>query len=162
MEIRPACCADAPAVTALLVELGYPENSVAGVHRRLVRWSRAAYGAVFVAELAGAVVGVVAVAAIPLLEREGSLGRIVALMVDESRRGAGIGRGLVAAAESAALRMGCDSMEVTSSRRRTDAHAFYRALGYQDWCDRKARFVRDLSTRLSAEADVRSPAAWAG
>lgn len=87
----------------------------------------------FVAESAGAVVGVVAVTAIPLLEREGGLGRIVALVVDESRRGAGIGRGLVAAAEAAALRMGCDSMEVGSSRSRTGAHAFYRALGYRDW-----------------------------
>jgi GNAT superfamily N-acetyltransferase len=90
------------------------------------------------------------VAAIPLLEREGSLGRIVALVVDDSRRGAGIGRGLVAAAETEALRMGCDAMEVTSSRHRTGAHAFYRALGYQDKCDRKARFMRDLSTRPSA------------
>jgi GNAT superfamily N-acetyltransferase len=147
VEIRQACCTDAPAVTALLVELGYPDNSVAGVHRRLVRWSRNAHGAVFVAELAGAVVGVVAVTAIPCLEREGNLGRIVALVVDESRRGAGIGRGLVAAAEAAALEMGCVSMEVTSSRRRIDAHAFYRALGYEDWCDRKARFVRDLRSQ---------------
>jgi len=150
VEIRPARCADAPAVTAMLVELGYPDNSVAGVHRRLVRWSRTADGAVFVADIAGVVAGVVAVAAIPLLEREGSLGRLVALVVDESRRGEGIGRGLVTAAETAALGMGCVSMEVTSSRHRTDAHAFYRQLGYQDWCDRKARFMRDLTARPSA------------
>lgn len=146
MEIRPARCADAPALTALLGELGYPDNSVAAVHRRLVRWSRTADGAVFVAAIDDLVAGVVAVAAIPLLEREGRLGRIVALVVSETLRGAGIGRALVTAAETAAAGMGCTTMEVTSSRHRTGAHAFYRELGYEDWCGQKARFVRDLST----------------
>jgi len=150
VEIRPARCADATEVTALLVELGYPDNTVVKVHRRLVRWSRAPESAAFVAELDGAVVGVIAVAAIPYLERDGSWGRIVALVVDGSLRGAGIGRALVAAAEAAALRMGCVSMEVSSARHRVDAHAFYRALGYQDWCDRGARFVRDLVAGASA------------
>ena len=150
MEIRPVRDTNAAEVTELLAGLGYPGNTVAGVHRRLVRWSGAADGAVFVAESAGAVAGVVAVAAIPLLERDGSLGRIVALVVDESRRGGGIGRALVAAAEAEALRMGCDAMEVTSSRHRTEARAFYRALGYRDLCDRKARFMRDLDSRPPA------------
>jgi GNAT superfamily N-acetyltransferase len=134
----------------LLIELGYPDNTVGEVHRRLVRWSQAPQGAAFVAEIDGTVVGVIAVAAIPYLERAGSWGRIVALVVDGSVRGAGIGRALVAAAEAAALRMGCVSMEVSSARRRMDAHAFYRALGYQDWCDRGARFVRDLVEDASA------------
>ncbi|PPK64106.1 GNAT family N-acetyltransferase [Actinokineospora auranticolor] len=150
MEIRPVRSADAPAVTALLVELGYPDNTEAGVRRRLARWSGTEHGAAFVAESGGRVVGVVAVAAIPLLEREGALGRIVALVVDETRRGSGVGRGLVAAAEAAARELGCVVMEVTSSRHRTGAHAFYRALGYEDWCDQKARFVRELGDRPAA------------
>ncbi|WP_018682303.1 GNAT family N-acetyltransferase [Actinokineospora enzanensis] len=144
MEIRQARCADADAVAELLVTLGYPDNTAASVHRRLELWSQAAGSAVLVAESAGDVVGVVAVTAVLRFEQEGSIGRIVALVVDGSLRGAGIGRGLVAAAEAAAREMGCSAMEVTSSRHRTEAHAFYRALGYQDWCDRKARFVREL------------------
>ncbi|WP_414940618.1 GNAT family N-acetyltransferase [Amycolatopsis sp. cmx-11-51] len=145
MEIRPARTTDAPAVTALLAELGYPDNSEAGVRRRLERWSRHPEGAAFVAESDGTVVGVVAVVAIPFLEKEGSGGRIVALVVDGAQRGAGIGRELVAAAEAEALRLGCNTMEVTSSRHRTGAHAFYRARGYQDRCEDSARFVRRLN-----------------
>ncbi|KFU79255.1 GNAT family N-acetyltransferase [Amycolatopsis lurida] len=145
MEIRHARTTDAPAVTALLTELGYPDNDVEDVRGRLERWARHPEGAAFVAEAGGEVVGVVAVVAIPLLERPGSGGRIVALVVDETKRGTGIGRELVAAAEAEALRWGCDTMEVTSSRHRTAAHAFYRARGYEDRCEHSARFIRRLA-----------------
>ncbi|MEU3624049.1 GNAT family N-acetyltransferase [Amycolatopsis coloradensis] len=144
MKIRPALTADAPAVTALLAELGYPDNSEADVRRRLERWSCHPEGAALVAESDGTVVGVVAVVVIPLFEKEGAAGRIVALVVNETQRGTGVGRELVAAAETEALRWGCTAMEVTSSRHRTGAHAFYRARGYEDRCERSARFVRYL------------------
>ena len=35
-------------------------------------------------------------------------------------------------------------MEVTSARNRSASHAFYRSLGYHDWCDRSARYLKDL------------------
>lgn len=145
MEIRHARTTDAPAVTTLLAELGYPDNDETDVRRRLERWARHPEGAAFVAEADGKVVGVVAVVAIPLFEREGSVARIVALVVDETRRGSGVGRELVAAAEAEASRLGCDTMEVTSSRHRTAAHAFYRARGYEDRCEHSARFIRRLT-----------------
>ncbi len=145
MEIRPARDTDTPTVTALLTELGYPDNNEADVRRRLERWARHPEGAALVAESDDGVIGVVAVVAIPLLEKEGSGGRIVALVVDETQRGTGVGRELVAAAEAEAQRWGCDFMEVTSSRHRTGAHAFYRARGYEDRCERSARFVRQLN-----------------
>jgi GNAT superfamily N-acetyltransferase len=52
-------------------------------------------------------VGIVAVTAIPYLERDGRWGRIVALVVSASCRGLGIGRHLVQAAEIAASDLGC-------------------------------------------------------
>ncbi|KZB84072.1 GNAT family N-acetyltransferase [Amycolatopsis regifaucium] len=145
MEIRHAHSADAPAVTGLLAQLGYPDNEVEDVRRRLERWERHPEGAAFVAMAGEGVVGVIAVVAIPLLEREGSVGRIVALVVDETQRGTGVGRELVATAEAEALRWGCGGMEVSSSRRRTGAHAFYRARGYEDRCERSAKFFRELT-----------------
>lgn len=145
MEIRHARATDAPAVTTLLAELGYPDNNETDVRGRLERWARHPEGAAFVAESDGTVVGVIAVVAIPLLEREGAVGRIVALVVDETRRGTGVGRALITAAEEQALRWGCGAMEVSSSRRRTGAHAFYRARGYEDRCERSAKFFRDLT-----------------
>ncbi|MFK0246621.1 GNAT family N-acetyltransferase [Amycolatopsis azurea] len=145
MEIRQALTTDAPAVTPLLAQLGYPDNEVDDVRRRLERWERHPEGAAFVAVAGDGVVGVIAVVAIPLLEREGSVGRIVALVVDESQRGTGVGRELITAAEEQALRWGCVAMEVSSSRRRTGAHAFYRARGYEDRCERSAKFYRALT-----------------
>jgi len=145
MEIRQALTTDAPAVTPLLAQLGYPDNEVDDVRRRLERWERHPEGAAFVAVSGDGVVGVIAVVAIPLLEREGSVGRIVALVVDESQRGTGVGRELVDVAEAEALRWGCVAMEVSSSRRRTGAHAFYRARGYEDRCERSAKFYRALT-----------------
>jgi predicted N-acetyltransferase YhbS len=144
VSVRLAQPGDAAQVAALLVELGYPDNPAGEVRRRLVMWEREATGLAMVAERQGQAVGVIAVAAIPYLEREGRWGRIVALVVSSACRGQGIGRRLVDAAEEAAGELGCVTMEVTSRRSRTESHPFYRNLGYQDCCDRSARYLKDL------------------
>jgi GNAT superfamily N-acetyltransferase len=89
---------------------------------------------------------VAALAVLPFFERPGRWGRVVALVVDERARGLGVGRRLLAATEQAAVARGCVRMEITSSRRRTGAHAFYRSLGYADRCEDSARFLKDLIT----------------
>jgi GNAT superfamily N-acetyltransferase len=158
--IRRAWLDDAAEVAALLVELGYPDNSPDDVRRRLAMWAQEAAGVVLVAEGGGQVVGAVAVAAIPYLEREGRRGRIVALVVAAGRRGQGIGRRLVEAAEEAAGDLGCVTMEVTSARRRTESHPFYRSLGYEEWDGRSARYLKDLVPGTSSSTHgARSPAA---
>lgn len=48
------------------------------------------------------------------------------------------------AAEEHGRAWGCDRMILESSRWRNEAPGFYRALGYEDWCARKATFVRSL------------------
>ncbi|GLZ14164.1 hypothetical protein Acsp04_43990 [Actinomadura sp. NBRC 104425] len=142
--VRKARPEDAAQVASLLAELGYPDNDVDDVRRRLAAWARETAGVVFVAEADAQVVGAVAVAAFPYLERRGRCGRIVALVVAADRRGQGIGRRLVEAAEEAAGSLGCVTMEVTSARTRTESHAFYRNIGYQEWSDRSARYLKDL------------------
>jgi GNAT superfamily N-acetyltransferase len=150
--VRPASPEDAPGVAALLIELGYPGDSVEQVRERLARWTRAGNAEVLVAEYQARLAGAVAVAAIPHFEHDGNWGRIVALVVAEGNRGRGIGRLLVESAEQAALGLGCVSMELTSARRRPEAHPFYRALGYQDWCPNSARYVKDLVPGASASS----------
>jgi GNAT superfamily N-acetyltransferase len=149
---RPARPQDAPGVSALLIELGYPGDSVEQVRERLARWARAENATVLVAQYQARLAGAVAVTAIPYFEHEGSWGRIVALVVAEGSRGHGIGRLLVESAEQAALGLGCVTMELTSARRRPEAHAFYRAVGYQDWCSLSARYVKDLVPGASANS----------
>ncbi len=111
LTVRAARPDDAADVAALLVELGYPDNDVDDVRRRLAAWEREAAGAALVAEQHGRVVAAVAVTAFPYLEREGRCGRVVALVVAAGHRGQGIGRRLVEAAEAAAASFGCVRME---------------------------------------------------
>jgi GNAT superfamily N-acetyltransferase len=144
MTIRPAVPGDAAPITALLAELGHPENTIDSVRDRLEAWSAESRSRVLVAEQDGVVAGVVAVSAIPFLERDGWWGRVVALVTAESVRGQGVGRKLMASAEEVACEFGCTRMEVTSANRREGAHAFYRGLGYTNYSDRSGRFLKDL------------------
>ncbi|MBO0771864.1 MAG: GNAT family N-acetyltransferase [Actinobacteria bacterium] len=144
MSLRQARADDAEQVAALLTELGYPGNEPDEVRQRLAAWAQEAAGVVLVADRGGLVAGALALMTIPYLERGGRWGRIAALVVSASCRGQGIGRRLVEAAEAEAVGRGCVAMEVTSSRRRVESHPFYRSLGYQEWCDRSARYLKDL------------------
>jgi GNAT superfamily N-acetyltransferase len=144
LEIRPARRTDTSAVTALLHELGYPSNTDEEVAGRLERWSGRDDLQVLVAVSEQRVVGVAAVAVIPYFERPGHWARVVALVVEGGTRRSGVGRRLLGAAEEAALARGCVCVEISSARRRADAHAFYRSAGYADRCGESARFHKNL------------------
>ncbi len=141
--VRAARFADAPAIASLLAELGYPQDAEAA-EAQLGAWAGDPRGVVLVAESDGSPAGVVAAHAIPYLERPGSFARVVALSVARAHRRSGLGRRLLAAVEAWAAELGCRDIEITSSRRRDDAHAFYGALGFVDQCNRSARFKRPL------------------
>jgi GNAT superfamily N-acetyltransferase len=142
--IRPAGTGDVARLTVLLEQLGYPADE-ARVRARLDDWLTDPRSVLVVAEAAGLVSGVAAFHAMPLLEQDGRRGRLVALVVDDSCRGQGVGRALVAEVEREARRLGCRELEVTSTRTREAAHSFYRGLGYDDVCARSARFVKPLA-----------------
>ena len=61
---------------------------------------------------------------------------------DHRRRG--VATALMRAAEDLARGWGCDRLELTSTRSRAEAPAFYAALGYEDRSARQARYVRLL------------------
>ena len=67
---------------------------------------------------------------------------MTALVVDERARGRGVGRALVDASVGWARSRGCVLLEVTSNRRRSDAHAFYEHLGFER---SSYRFAKPLS-----------------
>jgi GNAT superfamily N-acetyltransferase len=142
--IRPALPTDAPAVSSLLDQLGYPQDDPAATTERIQVWADDPAGAAYVAEAGGDLLGVIAVHVMPLFERPGYSGRIVALVVSDQARRQGIASRLMAAAESFAADHGCVRIEVTSADHRADAHAFYRRSGYVDQAGRSSRFIVEL------------------
>jgi GNAT superfamily N-acetyltransferase len=140
VNLRTATPGDAAEIARLLGMLGYPTEA-ASLATRWAKWRAGGSAAIVAGGLSGALLGVVTLHTTIVLHRPKPIGRITALVVDESARGRGIGRALVAAAEGAALREGCGMLEVTSNMRRVEAHAFYEKLGY----DRSSyRFMKVL------------------
>jgi GNAT superfamily N-acetyltransferase len=143
-HVRAVAESDAVAVAELLGQLGYSADPVA-TRDRLARWAADESSAALVWEDGGEVLGVIAVHVCPWFEKDGNWARIVALVVAETARGRGVGRELMSAVERFARQHGCRAVEVSSRSTRTDAHAFYRRLGFVDHCAISARFYRELA-----------------
>lgn len=76
------------------------------------------------------VVGTLQLSFIPGLARKGAWrGQIEAVRVASSRRGRGIGKEMVEWAVAQCRRRGCSHVQLTTDKRRTDAHRFYDGLG---------------------------------
>jgi GNAT superfamily N-acetyltransferase len=77
------------------------------------------------------VVGTLQLTFIPGLARRGALrAQIEAVRVQHALRGQGIGRQLIAWAIQESRRRGCGLVQLTSDKRRHDAHRFYGSLGF--------------------------------
>jgi len=129
LQVRDAGPADVPRLVELIHELGHAidEKSV----RKNLAALRKSGEAPLVATLGKYVVGLCGRSRRIVIHRPAPLGRITALVVASEAQGHGIGRLLVEAAEAWMRKGGCQLVEVTSNDRRTEAHAFYRHLGYE-------------------------------
>jgi GNAT superfamily N-acetyltransferase len=127
--IRDARPADAPRLVELIRFLGHEidEKSV----RRNLATLRKSGELPLVATLGRQVVGLCGINRRVAFHQPAPIGRISVLVVAEEAQGHGIGRMLVNAAEDGFRKHGCKMVEVTSNDRRSDAHAFYRHLGYE-------------------------------
>ena len=72
------------------------------------------------------------------------------LVVHERARGKGIGRMMVHEAEEWAVRCGASAISLTSALRRTEAHDFYRQLGYEHNGVRLAKVLTPTPAPASA------------
>jgi ribosomal protein S18 acetylase RimI-like enzyme len=129
--IRDARPADAPALVPLFEQLEHPASADA-IAARVERLAASDADRLFVGELDGELVGFASVHVGLVVEADAPVAKLSAIVVDERRRGSGIGKALVAEAEAEARRRGCYLIFLTSAERRQAAHAFYRQLGYEE------------------------------
>ena len=76
------------------------------------------------------IVGFISCKGQSLLHHEGLVFEIQELIVTAAHQGKGVGRELVAALKPELALLGAKSLEVTSNKRRKEAHAFYQSMGF--------------------------------
>lgn len=131
IEIRPMRVGDAPRLTGLLAQLGYP-SELSAVTRRLAGLLNTATRRMLVAVPAddSRVDGYIGVERRLALEEDEHV-EITGLVVDSATRQSGVGRALVMAAERWAVVQGLHVVVVRSNVVRLESHPFYESIGYQ-------------------------------
>jgi len=130
MIIRSAQSEDVEALANLMAELGYPTSSEQ-MRRRFKAISGDPSNATLVAEREGKVLGMVGLRIERSYGSDDSYVQIRDFVVGSEHRGKGVGRTLLSAAEDWARRRGARDVMLTTHKRRTDAHRFYRSMGYE-------------------------------
>ncbi|NBJ88281.1 GNAT family N-acetyltransferase [Acutalibacter sp. 1XD8-36] len=127
--IRDAILNDAPSLYHLnCVSMGYeyPEEKTAVQLEKLLSSRR---DKILVVELDNQVVGYLHLVDYDLLYF-GPMKNIMGIAVDPKHRRMGIGKALLEAGEEWARESGAEGVRLVSGEGRTEAHTFYRALGY--------------------------------
>jgi GNAT superfamily N-acetyltransferase len=128
--IRSPQLSDLPRLSELSSQLGYPVSE-ADLGRRLTHLLfRPDHHLVLAETPPDQVVGWIHAAEQWVLESEPAC-EILGLVVDQSCRGQGIGRMLVAAIETWAVTRGLATIKVRSNVVRAESHPFYERLGYR-------------------------------
>jgi GNAT superfamily N-acetyltransferase len=123
---------------ALLSQLGYSLDAQE-VRRRYEAVTESRDHSLMVAEQAGHVIALCHVYVRPALDKPPEP-IVQALVVDQAFRGSGVGKILMAAAETWARDRGFISVALSSNVTRAAAHAFYKAIDYQ--CTAKSHLFR--------------------
>ncbi len=139
VTLRAADARDVPAIVDLLSDdpIGAAREAAPG--RDDLAPYRAAFAAIrdnpaqtlVVVEASDVVVGTMQLTYVRTLSRRGGLrAQLEALRVRSDCRGSGLGQAMVQWAIDEAHRHGCALVELTSDKRRTEAHRFYMQLGF--------------------------------
>jgi len=135
-RIRLARLSDAMQLAELAGELGYP-TTAKEIRQRLGRLKPATMHAVFVADVAGKLIGWTHVSRNYLLESP-VRAEVNGLIVSSAARSQGAGRLLLRAAEEWARKQKCTGVNLRSNVIRDRAHAFYLREGYEHYKTQKA------------------------
>ena len=135
-RIRLARPSDAMQLAELAGELGYP-TTAKEIRQRLGQLRPAAIHAVFVADVAGKLIGWIHVSRNYLLE-SAVRAEVNGLIVSSAARSQGAGKQLLRAAEEWARKQKCTGVNLRSNVIRDRAHAFYLREGYEHYKTQKA------------------------
>ena len=138
VEIRVPVVDDAVRLAELLGELGYPAEATE-LPGRLAAFSRQGDAAIWVADRDGEIAGLATAHVIASIHKTEPVAMLTVLVVSSRHRGQGIGRALVSQAEAWARGRGARAISLTSALHRVEAHAFYKAQGYDHTGVRLAR-----------------------
>lgn len=139
MIFRSASEADLAAIVALLADDDIARSRKQPDPRTLPAY-RAAFAAIeadpnqilAVADAGGVVAGCLQLSFIPGLSRRGAWRCLIeGVRVAGDRRGAGLGRAMMAWAIAQARARGCVLAQLTSDKRRADAIRFYESMGFE-------------------------------
>ena len=137
-SIRRAVPTDLPRLVELLMSGALPgapdteDPTEADRYRVALDEIQGAGGEVLVAERSGEVIGFCQLVFFRHLQAKGGLcAELESVHVHAEDRGTGVGRALVRAAVDRARAVGCYRVQLTSNRRREDAHRFYESLGFE-------------------------------
>ena len=137
LEVREAAERDVPQIVRLLLEgRATPSDELppdAPCYAEALREMHASsVSRTYVAELDGRIVGTFMLSFLRHLMRRGSLvAQIEAVHVDGPMRRKGIGEAMMRWAIEEARRRQCSVVQLTSNKKRKDAHRFYERLGFR-------------------------------
>jgi GNAT superfamily N-acetyltransferase len=135
LAFRAATRADLPAIVEMLADdsLGATRESAdhPGYAAAFDQIDADPRNALIVADRAGEVVGTMQLTYIPGLSHRGAERlQIEAVRIRTDQRGRGMGREMIQWAVDQARARGCRLVQLTTNKRRVDAHRFYASLGF--------------------------------
>jgi ribosomal protein S18 acetylase RimI-like enzyme len=129
VTIRKAELRDAFRLAELMCELGY-QTTGAEMQTRLQSILKNPAYKTFVAEMNGALFGMIGLHCYPSYNHNDSSGHIIALVVSTRARQRGVGRALIRAGEEYFAKRNITRVALTTRFEREVAHRFYEKLGY--------------------------------
>lgn len=138
--IRPANTSDNQSVKELLSQLGYNSLSTDQIIKKINLYGQPNYK-LLIMEIHQLVIGFISLHCYESFHSEGKIGRITAFCIHHDHQSEGYGKELLKTAEKYFIEAGCTKVEVTSNKRRVQAHDFYLSQGY---IEDSRKFVKSL------------------
>jgi len=129
VTIRLATVGDAPAVAALAGQLGYPTTTEQAADRLGPLLADPGQAFLVAEPTEGEAIGWIHIHVTRFVESE-PFAELGGFVVDEAHRGQGVGRALMAQAESWVRKAGVPKLRIRTRSDREGAHAFYAARGF--------------------------------